>query len=134
MKQRQRGVSLIAVALIMAGLAAVVMAALFSMKQERNLFAVGMDKVLKQSGADKAMGQVEQATGTAPAAGATLRRCVIDGKTVFSDTECSDRNPTSKKVVVQETRGIEAPKVPKPDPAASGPQAMRDKMIEKATQ
>jgi hypothetical protein len=131
MLKRQRGISLVAVALIMAGLAAIVMAALFSMKQERNLFAEGADKLLKKTGAGTV---VEQGTQAVQAPAAALRRCIIDGKTVFSDTECAASNPTTKKVVVQETRGIEAPKAPKPDPAASGPQSMRDKMIEKATQ
>jgi hypothetical protein len=130
MLKRQRGISLIAVALIMAGLAAIVMTALFSMKKERNLFAEGADKLLKKTGADAV---VKQGTQAAQPAAAALRRCVIDGKTVFSDTECAANNPTTKKVVVHETRGIEAPKVPKPDPAASGPESMQEKMIEKAT-
>lgn len=131
MLKRQRGISLIAVALIMAGLAAIVMAALFSMKKERNLFAEGADKLLKKTGAEAV---VQQGAKAVQPAAAALRRCVIDGKTVFSDTECLPGNPTTKKVVVQEMRGIEAPKVPKPDPAASGPESMREKMIEKATQ
>lgn len=147
MKHRQRGLSLIAVALIMAGLAAVAMAGLFSMRYERNLFAEGADKLMKPAGAALkeagvssavaaaasavgASSAIAAATGNAP--GAQLRRCVINGKTVFSDTECNDH--ANKKIVVQETRGIEAPKVPKPAPADSSPQAMRDKMIEKATQ
>ncbi|GAB2850311.1 hypothetical protein GCM10027277_18110 [Pseudoduganella ginsengisoli] len=122
---------MIAVAMIMAGLAAVVMAALFSMKKERNLFAEGADKLMKKTGAEAV---VQQGAKAVQPAGAALRRCVIDGKTVFSDTECKASNPTSKAVVVHETRGIEAPKVPKPDPAASGPESIREKMIEKATQ
>ena len=131
MLKRQRGISLIAVALIMAGLAAVVMAALFSMKNERNLFAEGADKLLKKTGADAVVQQGAQAVQPAAAA---LRRCVIGGKTVFSDTECTASNPTTKNVVVQETRGIESPKAPKPDPASAGPESIREKMIEKATQ
>lgn len=151
MKHRQRGLSLIAVALIMAGLAAVVMAGLFSMRYERNLFAEGADKLMKPAGAALkeagvastlssavtsaasavgASSAIAAATGNTP--GAQLRRCVINGKTVFSDTECNDH--ANQKIVVRETRGIESPKVPKPAPADSSPQAMRDKMIEKATQ
>lgn len=131
MRQRQNGISLIAVALIMAGLAAIVMAALFSMKKERNLFAEGADKLLKKTGGDVVLQQGAQAVQ--PAASA-LRRCLIDGKTVFSDTECAASNPTTKTVSVHATRGIDAPKVPKPDPAASSPEGLREKMIEKATQ
>lgn len=131
MVKRQRGISLIAVALLMAGLAAVVMTALFSMKKERNLFAEGADSLLKKTGADAV---VRQGGAAVQPAAAALRRCVIDGKTVFSDTQCAAGNPTTKNVVVHETRGIEAPKVAKPDPAAAGPESMRDRMIEKATQ
>lgn len=131
MLKRQRGISLIAVALIMAGLAAIVMAALFSLKNERNLLAAGADQLLKKSGAETV---VQQGAKAVQPAAAALRRCVIDGKTVFSDTECLPGNPTAKKVIVQEIRGIDAPKLPKPDPAASGPHSLREKMIEKATQ
>ncbi len=131
MLKRQRGISLIAVALIMAGLAAVVMTALFSMKKERNLFAEGADKLLKNTGSDAVLHKGAQAVQPAAAA---LRRCVIDGKTVFSDTECRASNPTTKTVTVHETRGIEAPKAPRSEPAAATPEALREKMIEKATQ
>lgn len=131
MRRRQNGISLIAVALIMAGLAAVVMAGLFSMKKERNLFAEGADKLLKKTGGDAMLQQGAQAVQ--PAANA-LRRCLIDGKTVFSDTECAAANPTTKTVTVHATRGIEAPKVPKPEPATASPESLREKMIEKAAQ
>ncbi|SFV09648.1 hypothetical protein [Pseudoduganella namucuonensis] len=133
MMQRQRGLSLIAVALLMGGLAAAVMAALFSMRHERNLFAEGADKLMRKSGAEAVVKQA--APAAAPAA--PLRRCVIDGRTVVSNTECKDGNPTSKTIQVRETRGIEAPRVPKPDPAESGAPSLREKMInqgvEKAT-
>jgi hypothetical protein len=58
-----------------------------------------------------------------------LRKCLVDGKTVLSDVDCKD----GKVVKAIDTRGIEAPKVPKPDPAESAPQSATDKMIEKAT-
>lgn len=137
MMQRQRGLSLIAVALLMGGLAAAVMAALFSMRYERNLFAEGADKLLNKSGAEAVVKQAGSVAATAAPAAAPLRRCVVDGQTVISNTECKDSNPTSKTIKVHETRGIEAPKVPKPDPAASGEPSLREKMInqgvEKAT-
>ena len=58
-----------------------------------------------------------------------LRKCVIDGKTVVSDVDCKD----GKVVKPIDTRGIEAPKAPKPDPAESAPRSATDQMIEKAT-
>ena len=65
-----------------------------------------------------------------PAPAGVLRKCVIDGKTVLSDVDCKD----GKVVKAIDTRGIEAPKPPKPDPAESAPRSATDKMIEKATQ
>jgi hypothetical protein len=133
MLQRQRGLSLIMVAVGMAGVAALAMAALFSMRYERNLFAEGIGKLTGKS--PPAAVVPGQAASAAPAAapGNALRRCVINGKTVFSDTECSERNASTQNIVVHETKGIEAPKVRKPDPADATPQDLRAKMIEKAT-
>ncbi|CAN7565268.1 DUF4124 domain-containing protein [Pseudoduganella sp. LjRoot289] len=125
--------SLILVAVLMAGVAALAMAALFSMRYERNLFAEGINKLTGKS--PPAAMPSASALPVLPAAapGNQLRRCIINGKTVFSDTECGDRNATTKNVVVHETKGIEAPKAPKPDPADAAPQDLRAKMIEKAT-
>jgi len=129
MLHRQRGISLILVAVLMAAVAALAMAVIFSMRYERNLFAEGLARLAGKS------------VAAAPAAGAAatsapakqLRRCVIDGKTVFSDTECGAANATTRNVVVHETKGIDAPRAPKPDPADAAPQDLRAKMIEKAT-
>jgi hypothetical protein len=134
MLKGQRGWSLIWVAVLMGGLAAAAMAALFSMRYGRNFFAEGVQKVAGQGGIAAVAGRaaVLPAAVTPPAA-KPLRRCVIDGKTVISDTDCLDRNPTSRTVAVHETRGIEAPKAPRPDPAEAAPQDVRAKMIENAT-
>ena len=131
MLQRQRGISLILVAVLMAGVAALAMAAIFSMRYERNLFAEGVAKLTGKAPAAAAGSGA--AAAAAPVPGNQLRRCVINGKTVFSDTECSAANATTKNVVVHETKGVEAPKPPKPDPAAAAPQDLRAKMIENAT-
>lgn len=133
MLQQQRGISLILVAVLMAGVAALAMAALFSMRYERNLFAEGLARL-----SGKALPVAAASGAAAPAAlpaapGNQLRRCVIGGKTVFSDTECGAGNASTKNVVVHETKGIEAPKVPKPDPADAAPPDLRAKMIEKAS-
>lgn len=142
MHQQQRGLGLIQVALVMAVLAAIAMAAMFSMRYERNLFAEGLAKLTGHplpppKGADGLPGApagapAAAAAKPAPPAG-VLRRCLIKGKTVYSDVDCAASNPTSTVVQVHETRGIEAPKVPKPEAAESGPPSMQDKMIEKAT-
>ena len=137
----QRGLGLIQVAIVMATLAAIAMAAMMSMRSERNLFAEALGKVTGHAPASargaSAPGAVQDAAAARPAVperpAGVLRKCVIDGKTVLSDVDCTDRNPTSTIVKVHETRGIESPKVPKPEPAADGAPTMQDKMIDKAT-
>ncbi|NRR33036.1 DUF4124 domain-containing protein [Oxalobacteraceae bacterium] len=143
--RKQRGFSLLQVAICSAALAAIAMAALFSMRYERNFFSEGLAKLTgkplpPRAGEQAKPGKAGAGAGAAAAAAAAsaqpagvLRKCVIDGKTVFSDTECGDSNPTSKTVKVQQTRGIESPKVAKPEAEDAGSQSMRDKMIEKTT-
>ncbi|NGZ86687.1 DUF4124 domain-containing protein [Duganella aceris] len=124
MHGKQRGIGLIQVAIVMASLAAVAMAFLMSARHERNFFAEGLAKL---TGKPAATPVAEIIAPAAPAG--VLRKCVVDGKTVLSDVACKD----GKVVKAIDTRGIEAPKVPKPDPAESAPQSATDKMIEKAT-
>ncbi len=124
MQRRQRGIGLIQVAIIMASMAAVAMAFMMSARHERNFFTEGLAKL---TGKPAATPVAEMAAPAAPAG--VLRKCVVDGKTVLSDVECKD----GKVVKAIDTRGIEAPKVPKPDPAESAPPSATDKMIEKAT-
>lgn len=141
-QHHQRGLGLIQVAILMATVAAIAMAAMMSMRSERNLFAEALGKVSGHPAAPgpgaAQGGQAGEGAAVAQPAlperpAGVLRKCVIDGKTVLSDVDCTDRNPTSTIVKVHETRGIEAPKVPKPEPAADGAPTMQDKMIEKAT-
>ncbi|MYN16582.1 DUF4124 domain-containing protein [Rugamonas sp. FT107W] len=128
MLHRQRGLGLIQVAIIMASLAAIAMAFLMSARHERNFFAEGLGKLTGKAPASaSASASAALAVPAAPAG--VLRKCVIDGKTVLSDVDCKD----GKVVKAIDTRGIEAPKVPKPDPADAAPQSATDKMIEKAT-
>jgi len=129
MLHKQRGLGLIQVAIIMASLAAIAMAFLMSARHERNFFAEGLGKLTgKPPPAASASASASALAVPAVPAG-VLRKCVIDGKTVLSDVDCKD----GKVVKAIDTRGIEAPKVPKPDPADSAPQSATDKMIEKAT-
>ncbi len=136
---RQRGISLIQVAIVMATLAAIAMAALMSMRQEHNYFTDIANKVLGKPVAARGEPPAPAAVGAASAAAAlatpgnVLRKCIVNGKTVLSDVDCSASNPSSRVVKPIDTKGIEAPKVAKPDPADSAPQSATDKMIEKAT-
>ncbi|WP_431478249.1 DUF4124 domain-containing protein [Massilia eburnea] len=124
MKQYQSGISLIAVAVIMGVLGGAAAFALISMRQERNLFAEGLNKVSAK--AAQAAAPVV-ASVTPPAA--PMRKCVINGKTIVSNTECGEKG---KVIEIHDSRGIEAPKEPpKPPPAAMpGP---KDRAIEQAT-
>jgi hypothetical protein len=137
---KQRGISLIQVAIVMASLAAIAMAGLMSMRHERNYFTETLGRLTGKASvraSANASGAADKATAAAPALpsapAGVLRKCVIDGKTVLSDVACAASNPSSQVVRVRETRGIESPKAPKPEPAESGPQSAQDKMIEKAT-
>ncbi|SEO23185.1 hypothetical protein SAMN05428959_105507 [Duganella sp. CF517] len=130
MQKRQHGFGLIQVAIVMASLAAVAMALLMSARHERNFFTEGLARLTgKPPAAPGAANANGHAVVAPPAPAGVLRKCVIDGKTVLSDVDCKD----GKVVKSLDTRGIEAPKPPKPDPAESGPRSATDKMIEKAT-
>ncbi|NVD69320.1 DUF4124 domain-containing protein [Duganella sp. BJB1802] len=130
MLHKQRGLGLIQVAIIMASLAAIAMAFLMSARHERNFFAEGLGKLTGKAPASaSASASASAAPAVSAAPAGVLRKCVIDGKTVLSDVDCKD----GKVVKAIDTRGIEAPKMPKPDPADSAPQSATDKMIEKAT-
>lgn len=143
----QRGISLIQVAIGSALLAALAMAALYGMRYERNPLIDAIDKIsgrpLSQDVKPAARGRAGvfgaapvKLVPAAPAAAApagVLRKCLINGKTVYSDVDCKDSNPTSRVVQVHETHGYEAPRVPAPEPEASAPQNLQDQAIEKAT-
>ena len=71
-----------------------------------------------------------------------IRQCTIQGKVVFSDTVCTDQNPTSRDVKLHDNRGFVTPKAVKPEsegasPALDNEQVLRfkalDKAIEKST-
>jgi hypothetical protein len=135
MIERQRGaLSLVWVAIFSALLAAAALAALWSMRSERNLFAEGVSAVAGSAPArqaiDAARGTITSVQGGNSGNGA-LRKCVIDGKTVVSNTECLDSNKTSKAIKVYDTRGFEAPKVPAAEPASATSDPALDKIIEK---
>ncbi len=120
--KRQRGaLNLVWVAIISAGVAAAAMAALWSMRHDRNLFAEGVDKLARS------------APALPKQADAPLRKCRIDGKTVVSNTDCKDGNKTSRTIDIVATSGVEAPKVPVTAPLERTSDPALDKIIEKQT-
>jgi hypothetical protein len=116
MPQRQSGLSLIAVAIGMAALAAAAMYALYSMRHEGK----GLPSLPSAA-------TLTEAVAT-PASSQPLRKCTIKGKTVISNTDCKD---SGKRIEIHDSRGFESPKAPpKPEPV---PEDMRARMLEKAT-
>jgi hypothetical protein len=137
MLKRQHGVlNLYWVAIASAGLALLAMAALYSMRYERNLFAEGWAKTVQLVGASPAADVADAArkaiAGTDPARGdGAMRKCVIAGKTVISNAECAASNATSKVIEIHDTKGFEAPKAPPVAAAAPAADSTTDKLIEK---
>lgn len=122
------------VAILSCAFAAVAMAALMSMRSERNLFAEGWNKLATAVGASPAGAAIDAARQASQGSENRMRKCVIHGKAVISNSECLDSNPTSKDIKIQVTRGVEAPKKP-PEPVKSeSATPLTDKMIEKVVQ
>jgi hypothetical protein len=134
--ERQRGaLNLVWVALFSAAAALAAMAALYSMRHERNLFAEGVTALTGSPPARQAIGAAQDALAAAKggvaAGGGALRKCVIGGKSVISNTDCLDSNKTSKAIKISDTRGFEAPKVPLVAAPAPTSDPALDKIIEK---
>jgi hypothetical protein len=119
------------VAIVAALVAAAAMAALWSMRSERNLFAEGAAALTNAAPARQALDAARAAVSSSDGAKGALRKCVIDGKTVVSNTECLDSNKTSKTIKIHDTRGFEAPKAPVAPAAGATSDPALDKIIEK---
>jgi hypothetical protein len=129
-RSRQRGISLVWAVIGSALLAAVAMAALFSMRQDRNLFAEAWHKVAGGDVARQALDAAGKATGTG-ATPAVLRKCLVDGKTVISNVDCKLENKTSKTIEIHDSHGfgpVAPPALEKTDPTSD---PATDKLIEK---
>ncbi len=130
--QRQRGaLNLYWVAIFSAAVAALAMVALMSMRGERNLFAEGADKAkasFANSGAQQAL---QSATDGASGTDNRMKKCIIRGKTVISNTDCPMDNKSTKVIAIPEGNVADAVKAPvEPAKAATSNPAI-DKIIEK---
>lgn len=128
---RQRGLSLIGVAVFSIAFAGVAMVFLMGVRHDRNYFAEGWAKLTGKLAESPLPAIQSQAT---PQAGTALRKCVVDGKTVISNVDCTDKNPTSKDIKIYDTKGFEAPKAPPPADSAPRSNPAIDKAIEKQMQ
>ncbi len=132
MTNRERGaISLVWAVLLCGVFAAIAMMALISMRHDRDLLGEAVTRITGAQPAQQALDAARNAAG-AQAQQAALRKCVIDGKTVVSNTDCRDDNKTSKTIEIHDSRGVEAPKQPAA-PQQAGPTSnpMIDKAIEK---
>jgi hypothetical protein len=57
---------------------------------------------------------------------------MVAGRVTYSNVDCNTKNPTSRAVTLNDSRGFEPPKVAPSVPAAMP--GVSDKMIEQATQ
>lgn len=130
----QRGeLSLFWAAVFVGVVTLIAVALLFSMRYERNFFSEAWQHMMR-SDAGKTFQQTGQLAQNAVKSGASastaIRKCMIDGKVTYSNVECDAKNPTSSKVELHDTRGIEAPKASVPQ--ESVPQMLQGKIIDKA--
>lgn len=128
----QKGLSLLWTAVFVGVVALAAMVALMSARYERNYFAEAWKRMTKTE-AGQAVQQVQHGAEMAvkPEA-AAVRKCTVNGKVVYSNVECDNSDPTSRKVELHDTKGFEAPKAPPPE--AEAKPDMREKLIEKAVQ
>lgn len=134
-KYQKGELSLLWAAVIIGVLTLVAMVALMSARYERNYFAEAWKRVTKTE-AGQVLQQTQRMTEkAAQPESAAIRKCVVDGKVVYSNVECDNGNPTSRQVKLHDTKGVESPKVPvAPAPENEAVPTMRDKAIEKAVQ
>lgn len=120
LRNRQDGLSLFWCAVLAGVVSIAAIGALFSMRYERNFFAEAWMRMTRTLPGREALRAADDAVKSASAA---VRKCIVDGKVMYSNVECDAGNPTSRKVDLHDTRGIEAPKAP---PAAPETGAVPD--------
>ncbi|MEO6351643.1 MAG: hypothetical protein ABIO19_06940 [Burkholderiaceae bacterium] len=114
---KQRGLSLLWCAILMALLSVAAMAALFSLRHERNLPAELRAWASQTAAATGLLQRVQVVLPTAQSAAAgaqptTVRRCTVNGTVLYSNVDCDLKKSGSKAVELHFTQGIDAPKVP----------------------
>jgi hypothetical protein len=107
-RKRERGeLSLFWCVVLFALLSLIMMTWLMSFRYNRNLFVEAWDHVAGQATAQVGStlkAAAEPAAAVAP--GAEVRKCVVNGKVLYSNVECGAENSTSRKVDVRPTEGM----------------------------
>jgi hypothetical protein len=132
---RQRGeLSLVWAAVLAAALAFGAMAALFAMRYQRNLFAEAWNGMLQTSAVQALQKSRTAAENTLKPESAAMRKCMLGGKTVYSNVECSASNPTSSNVELNDSHGIEPHRAtPVASTDGNAPADIKSRMIESST-
>ena len=129
---RQLGLSLIGVAISMGLLAACAMGALYWMRYERNPIADIMNGQVGKAHKSPSATAVQASAPPPAAPQGPIRKCVIAGKTVYSDTECPK---SAGQIKLHDSKGFAPPPKPEtePEPEATLQQKALEKAIDKAT-
>ncbi len=125
--QRQRGLSLIGVAIFMAALAALAMGALYWVRYERNPVTDIMNGQVGKAHKSPPATAVQAPAAPPAAPQGPIRKCVIAGKTVYSDSECPK---SAEKIKLHDSKGFAPP--PKPEKEAEPEATLQQKALEKA--
>lgn len=132
-KYQKGELSLMWAAVLIGVVTLVAMVGLMSARHERNYFGEAWKRATKTEVGQAVQQTQQQAERAVKQESAAVRKCMIDGKVVYSNVECDGSNPTSRQVHLHDTKGIDAPKAPPvPVADAEGKPDMRQKMIEKA--
>ncbi|WP_338846672.1 DUF4124 domain-containing protein [Massilia sp. W12] len=136
-KRCRAGLSLLWTAVGSMVIAALVVGTLFSMRYERNVFFDAIAKFTGDKKTAEAMDKTKEAMQQAKSAATgkdappkmegRLQKCVIDGKTVYSDTACGK----GENAKLPSLQVVDAPKKEEPPPAK--PMNATDAAIERAT-
>lgn len=118
--KRQRGLSLLWCAVLMALLTIGALLVLFSLRYERNFLAEIWTRATQSGTVAGALQKTRSvATGAKPA---TIRRCMVDGVVLYSNVDCDLKKSGSKAVKLNLPQGFEASKAPAAPVAAELPE------------
>lgn len=130
----QRGaLSLLWCAILVGAVAAIGMAALMSMRHERNLFHDGWTNLMV-SPVIKSVKTLDRDVRSGAPAGKEIRRCTVDGKVLYSNIHCGPDRSASRDVVLHDSRGIEPPKPVPATAADEAPPSTQDRIMERTLQ
>lgn len=132
-RHRQKGLSLLACAILSMLLGFAAMAALFSMRYDRNLFAEAMAGFVRKTDLPATVAEAKKKIADTTSASGPLRKCVVKGAVTYSNVECPEKGGAGTVIQVSDSRGFEAPKVPVVEVKEAAPMTAQEKMIEKAT-